>query len=144
MVKGDKHVTVPYCLFNDPTANETAQFESKQAPLASELKRHQDRTITSPFLTSIAPRRRTHISSNTMSNPPPEEHLYHPQDAVRQAGIAAAITGGAGLAAAAIRSATSPQNIGPFGAFSRFGSTIAVWGMLDSGGWKRLQLAPSV
>jgi hypothetical protein len=67
-----------------------------------------------------------------MSNPPPEEHPYHPQDAVRQAGITAAITGGSGLAAAAIKSAMSPQNIGALGAFTRFGSTIAVWGMLNS------------
>ncbi|KAH8903246.1 NADH:ubiquinone reductase [Coniochaeta sp. PMI_546] len=62
-----------------------------------------------------------------MSNPPREEHPYHPQDAIRQAGIATAITGGSGLAAAAIKSAMSPQNIGAFGAFTRFGGTIAVW-----------------
>lgn len=67
-----------------------------------------------------------------MSNPPREEHPYHPQDAIRQAGIATAITGGSGLAAAAIKSAMSPQNIGAFGAFTRFGGTIAVWSMLSS------------
>lgn len=63
-------------------------------------------------------------------NPPPEEHLYHPKDAVRGAAIAGSITGGAGLAAAAIKSAMSPHNVGPFAAFSRFGTTIAIWGML--------------
>jgi hypothetical protein len=66
-------------------------------------------------------------------NPPPEEHPYHPKDAVRGAVIAGAITGGSGLAAAAIKSAMSPQNVGPFAAFSRFGSTIAIWGTLDLG-----------
>jgi len=64
-----------------------------------------------------------------MSNPPPEEHPYHPKDAVRGAAVAAAITGGSGLLAAAIKSAVAPQNIGAFGAFSRFGGTVALWGM---------------
>ncbi|OIW26513.1 hypothetical protein CONLIGDRAFT_475820 [Coniochaeta ligniaria NRRL 30616] len=63
-----------------------------------------------------------------MSSPPPEEHPYHPQDALRQSAITAAITGGGGLATAAIKSAMSPQNIGAFGAFGRFGGHIAVWG----------------
>lgn len=63
-------------------------------------------------------------------NPPPEEHPYHPKDALRGAAIAGSITGGAGLAAAAIKSAMSPHNVGAFAAFSRFGSTIAIWGTL--------------
>jgi hypothetical protein len=64
-----------------------------------------------------------------MSNPPPEEHPYHPKDAVRAAAIAGAITGGSGLLAAAVKSAYTAQNIGAFGALSRFGGTVAIWGM---------------
>ncbi|KAB5575290.1 hypothetical protein GE09DRAFT_1052878 [Coniochaeta sp. 2T2.1] len=63
-----------------------------------------------------------------MSNPPPEEQPYHPKDAVKQGAIAAAVTGGAGLMFAAVRSSTSTKDIGPFGAFTKFGANIAIWG----------------
>lgn len=66
-------------------------------------------------------------------NPPPEEHPYHPQDAVRLGVIGGAVTGGAGLAAAAIKSAMSPAHLGAFGAFTQFGTTIGLWGTHISG-----------
>jgi hypothetical protein len=57
------------------------------------------------------------------------DHQYHPKDAIRSAGYGAGILGGAGLVAAAVKSATTRQNIGPFGAFTKFGGTIATWSM---------------
>ena len=66
-----------------------------------------------------------------MSNPPPEERPYRRRDALTQGAMAAAITGGAGLFYAAVKSSTSPKDIGAFGAFTKFGGNIAIWGMLS-------------
>ncbi|RKU45571.1 hypothetical protein DL546_006966 [Coniochaeta pulveracea] len=66
----------------------------------------------------MAPQGVTHIDN---------DHDYHPKDAIRAAGWSAGILGTGGLVAAAVQSAVTRQNIGPFGAFTKFGGTIATW-----------------
>jgi uncharacterized protein (DUF697 family) len=66
----------------------------------------------------MAPQGVTHIDN---------DHDYHPKDAIRAAGWSAGILGTGGLVAAAVQSAVTRQNVGPFGTFTKFGGTIATW-----------------
>jgi hypothetical protein len=54
---------------------------------------------------------------------------YVPQDAIQKALDATKLTGGAGLLVAAVQNTLLRENIGAFGVFTRFGSTVALFGM---------------
>jgi hypothetical protein len=58
-----------------------------------------------------------------------EERTYQPKDAVSAAVSSTMITGGVGTIVAAAQNTLTKQNIGAFGVFTRFGGTIAVFGM---------------
>lgn len=58
-----------------------------------------------------------------------DEGVYHPQDAIGAAITGTMITGGAGLFMSAVQNALARKNVGPWGVFTRSGSTIAVFGM---------------
>lgn len=55
------------------------------------------------------------------------DDAYHPQDALGQSARAAAITGAAGLFLASVQNTVAKENIGAFGVFSRFGSTVGLF-----------------
>jgi len=61
------------------------------------------------------------------SEPEPGE-VYEPRDALGAATRAATMTGGAGLLLAAVQNTIAKENIGAIGVFSRFGSTIGLFG----------------
>jgi hypothetical protein len=56
---------------------------------------------------------------------------YHPKDALGHAVKAVAITGGAGLFISTIQNTLTKQNTGAWGVFTRSGSTIGIFGMLE-------------
>lgn len=64
--------------------------------------------------------------SITMSD---HEEVFHPEDAIAKSIHATTITGGAGLLLAAVQNTVARENIGAFGVFTRFGGTIALFGM---------------
>ncbi|OBT83574.1 hypothetical protein VE02_06956 [Pseudogymnoascus sp. 03VT05] len=56
-----------------------------------------------------------------------DKGIYHPQDAIGAAITGTMITGGAGLFMSAVQNALARKNVGPWGVFTRSGSTIAVF-----------------
>jgi len=60
------------------------------------------------------------------------ESVYQPKDAISSAVKATAITAGAGAFVSTIQNTLTRQNYGAFGAFTRFGGTTAVFGMLHT------------
>ncbi|KAI1497291.1 NADH-ubiquinone oxidoreductase-like protein [Biscogniauxia marginata] len=57
----------------------------------------------------------------------PEEHPFHQKDALKSGINGALIGGGVGLFASAIQNSLAKRNIGPWGVFTRTGSTIATF-----------------
>jgi hypothetical protein len=55
-------------------------------------------------------------------------YTFHPKDAISTSFDAAKLTGGAGLLVAAVQNTLLRENIGAFGVFTRFGSTVALFG----------------
>lgn len=53
---------------------------------------------------------------------------FAPKDAISTSLAAARLTGGAGLLVAAVQNTLLRENIGAFGIFTRFGSTVALFG----------------
>jgi len=53
--------------------------------------------------------------------------VYIPTDAIAASISSAAMTGGAGLLLAAVQNTLQRENVGAFGVFTRFGSTIALF-----------------
>lgn len=68
---------------------------------------------------------------------------YAPKDAIGHAVKAIAITGGAGLFISTIQNTLTKTNSGAWGVFTRSGSTIGVFGMLEKNlgarNWERGQ-----
>lgn len=62
------------------------------------------------------------MASNT------EEKVYHPKDAISASLNTTMLTGGIGLFASAVQNTLAKQNIGPWGVFTRTGSTIGIFG----------------
>jgi hypothetical protein len=56
---------------------------------------------------------------------------YHPKDAVGDAIKATLVTGGAGAFISTIQNTLTKQNVGAWGVFTRSGSTIGIFGMLQ-------------
>lgn len=69
-----------------------------------------------------------------------DEGVYHPHDAIGAAITGTMITGGAGLFMSAVQNALARKNVGPWGVFTRSGSTIAVFGMCSSRLVREMQL----
>ncbi|KAL2009844.1 hypothetical protein VTN00DRAFT_5651 [Thermoascus crustaceus] len=61
------------------------------------------------------------MASNT------EEKVYHPKDAISASLKTTMLTGGIGLFASAVQNTLAKQNIGPWGVFTRTGSTIGIF-----------------
>lgn len=61
-----------------------------------------------------------------------EEPAYQPKDAVKELIKAASITGAAGVLYAAVQNTLTRQNIGALGVFTRFGSSIGLFGLLSN------------
>lgn len=59
----------------------------------------------------------------------PAEAQYHPHDAVAAAIQGTLVTGGAGLLTAAVQNTLTKRHTTAFGVFTRFGGTIAQFGM---------------
>ena len=57
-----------------------------------------------------------------------EEH-YHRKDAIGPAVTATTITGAAGLFIASVQATLTKTNIGALGTFTRYGTTVATFGM---------------
>lgn len=57
-----------------------------------------------------------------------EDHPFHRKDAIAPAIKAIGITGGAGLFIASVQATLTRQNIGAFGAVTRYGPTVATFG----------------
>lgn len=57
-----------------------------------------------------------------------EAPIYHPQDALNRAINTTMVTGGVGLFTSAVQNTLQKQNIGPWGVFTRTGSTIVLFG----------------
>ena len=55
-------------------------------------------------------------------------YTFTPKDAISTTLSAAKLTGGAGLLVAAVQNTLLRENIGAFGVFTRFGSTVALFG----------------
>ena len=55
--------------------------------------------------------------------------MYQPKDAIAELYRSATITGGAGLFIAAVQNSMLRENVGAFGIFTRFGNTIALFGI---------------
>lgn len=55
--------------------------------------------------------------------------IYEPKDAIAQSVRSATFTGSAGLLLAAVQNTLTRENVGAFGVFTRFGGTIALFGM---------------
>jgi hypothetical protein len=60
-------------------------------------------------------------------------YTFQPRDAISTSFSAARLTGGAGLLVAAVQNTLLRENIGAFGIFTRFGSTVALFG-----GWQKI------
>ncbi|KAL1864932.1 hypothetical protein Plec18167_009603 [Paecilomyces lecythidis] len=58
---------------------------------------------------------------------PTEENHYHPKDAIAAAGKTTLLTGGIGLFTSAVQNTLVKKNVGPWGVFTRTGSTIGVF-----------------
>lgn len=54
---------------------------------------------------------------------------YYPKDAISESVRSAKFTGSAGLLLAAVQNTLARENVGAFGIFTRFGGTIALFGM---------------
>src|SRR5437763_5518203 len=54
---------------------------------------------------------------------------YEPKDAIAQSVRSATFTGSAGLLLAAVQNTLSRENVGAFGVFTKFGGTIALFGI---------------
>lgn len=59
-----------------------------------------------------------------------EAPVYHPQDALKRAINTTMVTGGVGLFTSAVQNTLQKQNVGPWGIFTRSGSTIFLFGTL--------------
>lgn len=57
------------------------------------------------------------------------EETYHPQDAIGAGTKSSLALGGTGLFIAAVQNSISKENVGTFGVVSRFGGTVALFGM---------------
>ncbi|KAI1636138.1 NADH-ubiquinone oxidoreductase-like protein [Biscogniauxia mediterranea] len=57
----------------------------------------------------------------------PEEHHFHPKDALKSGVNSALIGGGAGFFASAIQNSLAKRNIGPWTVFTKTGGTIATF-----------------
>lgn len=55
--------------------------------------------------------------------------IYEPKDAMAQSVRSATFTGSAGLLLAAVQNTLTRENVGAFGVFTRFGGTIALFGI---------------
>lgn len=62
--------------------------------------------------------------------PEGEDTPYRPKDAIGSTAKVAAGFGVVGLFAAAVQSARTKHNVGPFAAFTRYGGTIVTFSML--------------
>ncbi|EER23342.1 hypothetical protein D8B26_001441 [Coccidioides posadasii str. Silveira] len=56
-----------------------------------------------------------------------EQQVYHPKDAISTAAKTTLITGSMGLFTSAVQNTLAKQNLGPWGVFTRTGSTIALF-----------------
>ncbi|TAQ87336.1 hypothetical protein B7494_g4309 [Chlorociboria aeruginascens] len=56
-----------------------------------------------------------------------DDHTYHPKDAVKAAINGTMITGSAGLFVSAVQNTLAKSNVGPWGVFTRTGSTAAIF-----------------
>jgi hypothetical protein len=61
-----------------------------------------------------------------------DEHTYHAKDALGPAVKAGMTTGVVGVMFSGIQSALTKQNLGPMGAFTRYGGTAAIFSMLPT------------
>lgn len=59
------------------------------------------------------------------------QELYQPKDAIGGAIKAIGVTGAAGAFVSTIQNTLTRQNVGAFGAFTRFGGTTAVFGKIE-------------
>ena len=60
------------------------------------------------------------------------EPAYQPKDAIAASLNSGSLSGGAGLLLAAVQNTLARENVGAFGVFTRFGGTVALFGMLES------------
>lgn len=67
-----------------------------------------------------------------MSGPEEEKPAYQPQDSISIAIKSTMILGGGGALIAGVQNTLSKSNVGPWGIFTRSGSTIAVFGMIEA------------
>ena len=56
--------------------------------------------------------------------------VYQPQDALGRSARSAVVTGAAGLFIASVQNTVAKQQIGPFGVFTHFGTTIGLLSMI--------------
>lgn len=61
-----------------------------------------------------------------------DDVMYEPQDAVGKAIKNGTMLGGAGLFLAAVQNTVAKQNVGMMGVFSKFGSSTALFGGLNT------------
>jgi hypothetical protein len=57
--------------------------------------------------------------------------VYQPQDALGRSARSAAITGAAGLFIASVQNTVAKEQVGAFGVFTRFGTTIGLLSMIQ-------------
>jgi hypothetical protein len=65
---------------------------------------------------------------------------YEPKDAISQSMRSATFTGSAGLLLAAVQNTLTRENVGAFGVFTKFGSTIALFGTWPTIGFSYMLL----
>jgi hypothetical protein len=58
--------------------------------------------------------------------------VYQPQDALGRSARSAAITGAAGLFIASVQNTVAKEQVGAFGVFTRFGTTIGLLSMIQT------------
>ena len=64
-----------------------------------------------------------------VDTPENTDTAFAPQDAIAKSTRSATITGGAGLLFAAVQNTVARENLGAMAVFTRFGGTIAIFGM---------------
>lgn len=99
------------------------QEEWKARPHASRRQRQHHLELSSSI---VLPK--TYPNNTNMA--PQEEQPYRPKDALGASIKAGMITTGAGLFVSTIQNTLTKQNYGAMGAFTKFGGTTAVYGML--------------
>ena len=65
---------------------------------------------------------------NRMRLPDPSES-YEPRDLIKETTKTTLMVGGVGLFAASVQNSLARQNLGSFGIFTRFGSTVGMFGV---------------